>query len=61
MRTLEADFLKNKASNETNLFHIFDLFSHVRSPLSGCTINIGTPCIYMRQMMILYKDYIQIT
>lgn len=22
---------------------------------------LGTPCIYMRQMMDLYKDYIQIT
>ena len=32
-RKFKADFLKNKASNEKNLLHILNLFSHVQSPL----------------------------
>lgn len=29
---LKLDFLENEASNEKNVFHVFDLFFHVQSP-----------------------------
>ena len=46
-RKFKVDFLENKASNEKNTFHIFDLLPHVRSPApSYIIIDIGTFCIY---------------
>lgn len=42
----KVDFLENEASNEKNVFHIFDLFFHVQSP---------SPRLYHQYGDIVYK------
>lgn len=42
----KVDFPENEASNEKNVFHVFDLFFHVQSP---------SPQLYHQYGDIVYK------
>lgn len=42
----KVDFLENEASNEKNVFHIFDLFFYVQSP---------SPRLYHQYRDIVYE------